>query len=105
MLLFFWLDQEDSSNESDKIFNVLRNIRLHLDKVLEMNQVDVINDDDEDKDACETIEYHLIECISVMCHSIKNNRDERIKNVIINNIYINKIINEVSNILYNLHRY
>lgn len=88
---YFLLDQKDLSDDSVKIFNVLRNIRLHLDKVLEVNQVDILNDEDEDKETYETIECHLIECISVICHSIKNNRDERMKNVTIN-ICINKII-------------
>jgi len=73
------------TKDSEEIFNVLRNIRKHLDKVLEMNQindVDTIDTDvDEDKVAFDTIECHLIECVSVICHAIKQNQDNRIKNV------------------------
>lgn len=63
---------------------MLHNIRIYLDKVLEMNQIDVTQDeDDEDKAVYEKIECHLIGCLSVVCHVIKNNQDAKTKNVII----------------------
>jgi hypothetical protein len=74
------------SDELEETFNVLRNIRFHLDKVLEMNQVDTINDDDDDdenKTKFEKIECHLIGCVSVICHSVKSNNDAKMKTVTI----------------------
>lgn len=72
------------SNESEETFNVLRNIRFHLDKVLEMNQIDVNDneeDDEEDKSKFEKIESHLIGCVSVVCHAVKSNNDAKMKTV------------------------
>lgn len=67
---------------------MLRNLRIFLDKVLDMNQIDVTQDeDDEDKALYEKIECHLIGCVSVVCHAIKNNEDAKTKNVITINIY------------------
>jgi len=86
------LDQDDSNDESGDIFNVLRNMRLYLDQILQMNQIDDVNnqhEDNEDKEKYDQIESHLIGCVSVVCHGIKNNHDSKIKNVIMINIYIN----------------
>jgi len=59
-------------------------VRSHLDKVLEMNQIDSINDEnDENKTTYEKIEYNLIGCLSVICYAINQNQDTKIKNVII----------------------
>lgn len=86
------IDEGDSSDESEETFNVLRNIRFHLDKVLEMNQVDTTldDDDDDDKTKFEKIECHLIGCVSVICHSVKSNNDAKMKTVTI--IYIDFIL-------------
>lgn len=85
-------DREDlNDGDSGEIFNVLRNIRSHLDKVLEMNQTDIdsmqIDEDVEDK-KYDKIESHLIGCVSVICDSIKSNNDNKVKNVIIFSILI-----------------
>lgn len=87
-LFYYLLEREDSREESGNIFIVLSNLRLNLDKVLEINQVDVDNDEDDDKETYDKIEYNLIACVSVISHSIKNNNDEKIKNVIMIIIYI-----------------
>lgn len=89
------IDEEDLNDESEETFNVLRNIRFHLDKVLEMNQVDTIDDednDDEDKTKFEKIECHLIGCVSVVCHAVKRNNDAKMKTVIIINIDVIKFL-------------
>lgn len=61
-------------------------MRSHLDKVLEMNQVDSVIEDPEDdnRESYDTIENYLIKCVSVICHAIKND-NPRVKNVIIRN--------------------
>lgn len=100
-IIYELLDQDDSNDESGGIFNVLRNMRLYLDQILQMNQVDDVSNQEEDIDDKETydkIESHLIGCVSVVCHGLKNNQDSKIKNVtiintnyyIIINIYISK---------------
>lgn len=62
---------------------MLRNIRSHLEKVLEMNQIDNVNSqtDNDDDDTYDKIESYLIGCVSVICHSIKSNNDNKVKNV------------------------
>lgn len=77
-------DKENSTDQSGEIFDVLRNVRSHLDKVLEMNQIDSINDkNDEYKTTYDTIECNLIGCLSVICYAINQNQDTKLKNVII----------------------
>lgn len=75
----------------------MRNIRSHLDKILEMNQVDLLNtlneDDDNDKNIYHKIEGHLIGCVSVICHTIKNRNDIRIKNVF---VFISNKFNKIT---------
>lgn len=73
---------------------MLRNLRSHLDKVLEMNQINVSNnlDTDEDKESYDKIESYLIRCVSVICHSIKNSPDTRLKNVTMINICRQELI-------------
>lgn len=75
-------------------------MRLYLDQILQMNQIDDVNsqqEDNDDKEIYDKIESHLIGCVSVVCHGIKNNQDSKIKNVIIisNNI-INKLTTDYS---------
>lgn len=71
-------------DESGEIFTVLRNIRSHLEKVLEMNQIENLNSqvgNDDEEDSYDKIESYLIGCVSVIGHSIKSNNDNRVKNV------------------------
>jgi len=68
-------------------------MRLYLDQILQMNQIDDISneqEDNDDKEAYDKIEAHLIGCVSVVCHGIKNNQGSKIKNVILINIYFRK---------------
>lgn len=49
-----------------------------------MNQIDDIsNEDNDDKETYDLIESHIIGCVSVVCHGIKNNKDSKVKHVII----------------------
>uniref|UniRef100_A0A2H8TUM8 Fanconi anemia group I n=1 Tax=Melanaphis sacchari TaxID=742174 RepID=A0A2H8TUM8_9HEMI len=78
-------NQDDSNEESGEIFNVLRNMRLYLDQILQLNKIDDDSneqDDNDDKETYDTIESHLIGCMSVVCHGIKNNQDSKIKNIL-----------------------
>lgn len=78
-------NQDDSNDESGGIFDVLRNMRLYLDQILQMNQVDDVSnqeDDIDDKETYDKIESHLIGCVSVVCHGLKNNHDSKIKNIL-----------------------
>lgn len=61
---------------------MLRNIKSHLDKVLEMNQANEVSIED-DTPAYDKIECHLIGCVSVICRAIKSSDDTKIKNVTI----------------------
>lgn len=88
------IDEEDSSGSPGEVFNVLRNLRSYLDKILEMNQIDISNNsnEDEDKETFDKIESYLIGCVSVICHSIKNSSDIRLKNVTMINMNKQKLI-------------
>jgi len=68
-------------------------MRLYLDEILQMNQIDDVSNQQEENDDKETydlIESHIIGCVSVVCHGIKNNKDSKVKHVIIINIYVIK---------------
>lgn len=73
-------------DQTEEIFDVLFNVRSHLDKVLEMNQIDdsVIDDNVEHKATYDQIEHNLLGCVSVICYAVKQSQDIKIKNVIIN---------------------
>lgn len=65
------------------------NIKSQLNEVLEINQVDAnINEDDNEDNVIYTkIESHLIGCLYVICHGIKNIHDPKVNNVIILMMY------------------
>lgn len=78
-------NKDDSNDGSEEIFNVLRNMRLYLDEILQMNQIDDASnqpEDDDDKETYDLIESHLIGCVSVVCHGIKNNKDSKVKHIL-----------------------
>ncbi|XP_050526595.1 Fanconi anemia group I protein-like isoform X2 [Daktulosphaira vitifoliae] len=78
-------DAIDSSEDQSELFNVLRNIRLHLETVLESNQLNSsgnVDNDEDTMDSSNKIEIYLIKCISVICHSI-NNSNQKLKNILV----------------------
>lgn len=61
----------------------MRNIRSHLDSVLEENQLSSsMNEDNEEdvNDSLDKIESYLIKCIKIICHAIDSN-NQKVKNV------------------------
>lgn len=79
------------------MFDVLHIVRLNLDKILEVNQIDITINQDDEREVYDCIEGHLIKCVSVLCNAIKSNHP-RIKNVIIIYICVNKLIDLTVNI-------
>ncbi|VVC36857.1 Hypothetical protein CINCED_3A015403 [Cinara cedri] len=79
-----FLSDSNSSDKPEEIFEVFCNIKSKLNEILEMNQVDVnVNEEDnEDKIIYEKIECLLIGCVSVICHVIKNNHHPRVKTIL-----------------------
>ncbi|XP_050532964.1 Fanconi anemia group I protein-like isoform X2 [Daktulosphaira vitifoliae] len=88
-------DTVDSSEDQSELFNVLRNIRSHLDTVLEVNQLDSsINGDNEEdaNDSLDKIESYLIKCIAIICHAIDSN-NQKVKNIL---VWLSTIIEKYS---------
>lgn len=67
---------------------------------MEMNQINHVNshiDDDDEDNKFDKIESYLIGCVSVICHSIKINNDNKVKNVNLFLIKINKYYLKIAN--------